>query len=402
MTSKHLIIIAVAALTATAHSFAQYERRVAKRDFYDYFNNANYDESLVPDYTLPDMMLCLDGTHVNDASAWEQKRRPELMQLFTTYMYGRQPLPDSTFRYERIGEDEVVLNGKALRRDIMLHLTSGGPDVKLTLLWPKTKKHSQPRKTILGLSFIPTDSIITLHEDGTQPKGAEAWQVDTILAHGYALATFCYTDAEMDKARDNFDSSKLHKYFYTKGQSHPLPDEWGAVACWAWTASRALDALMAVAPDVVDTTGVSIMGHSRLGKTALWTGATDRRFASVVSVNSGCCGAALSRRCVGETVECVNEWSYQWFCGNFRQFSHREETMPFDQHELLALMAPRKLIVISGTEDMWADPKGEQFACEHAMPAYALYGKQQNLIYLLRKGPHAVLKDDWSFIMKQL
>lgn len=144
------------------------------------------------------------------------------------------------------------------------------------------------------------------------------------------------------------------------------------------------------------------MGHSRLGKTALWTGATDRRFASVVSVNSGCCGAALSRRCVGETVECVNEWSYQWFCGNFRQFSHREETMPFDQHELLALMAPRKLIVISGTEDMWADPKGEQLACEHAMPAYALYGKQQNLIYLLRKGPHAVLKDDWSFIMKQL
>lgn len=382
---------------------AQYERRVADRDFYRaYYNNANYDEALVPKYTLPDMMLCLDGSRVGSVADWEAKRRPELMQLFTTYMYGKQPRPDSTFRYEVMGKDKKTWGGKACRRDIMLHLTAGGPDVRLTLLWKVGKKPIVPRKTILGLSFVNSDSILTLHKDGTRAKGGEAWQVDSILAHGYALATFCYTDAEMDKAKDNFHSSKLHRYFYQKGQSYPLPDEWGAVACWAWTASRALDALETVAKDVVDSKDVAIMGHSRLGKTALWTGATDRRFKYVVAVNSGCCGAAISRRCVGETVECINEWSYQWFCGNFRQYSHREEYMPFDQHELLAMIAPRKLIVISGTEDLWADPKGEELGCKEAKPAYELYGKAGNLVYCLRKGPHAVLKEDWSLVLKTI
>lgn len=382
---------------------AQYERRVADRDFYRaYYNNANYDEKLVPNYTLPDMMLCLDGTIVCDTAVWEEKRRPELMNLFTTYMFGKQPLPDSTFHFETIGKDKKIWKGRAMRRDIMLHLTAGGPDVKLTLVWENNKGAKKPRKTILGLSFVDNDSIYTNHKDGTRAKGGEAWQIDTLLNHGYALATFHYTDAELDKARDDFKSSLLHKYFYQKGQSYPLPDEWGAVACWAWTASRALDALQHFATDIVDCSEVTIMGHSRLGKTALWTGVTDRRFKSVVSVNSGCCGAAISRRCVGETIECVNEWSYQWFCGNFRQFSHREEYLPFDQHELLAMIAPRKLIVISGTEDKWADPKGEQLGCEAAMQAYDLYGKKNNLIYCLRKGPHAVLTADWSFILHNL
>lgn len=400
---KKMIIMLLAAVLSSSSAVAQYERRVADRDFFRaYYNNANYDESLVPDYTLPDMMLCLDGTRVSGVADWEGKRRPELMRLFTTYMFGRQPRPDSTFCFETVGADRKIWKGRAVRRDIMLHLTAGGPDVRLTLVWKKEKGERKPRKTILGLSFADSDSIYTLHKDGTRCKGGEAWQVDTLLSHGYALATFHYTDAELDKARDDFKSSLLHKHFYQKGQSYPLPDEWGAVACWAWTASRSLDALRQLAADVVDTAEVSIMGHSRLGKTALWAGATDRRFKSVVSVNSGCCGAALSRRCVGETIECVNEWSYQWFCGNFRQFSHREEYLPFDQHELLAMIAPRKLLVISGTEDKWADPKGEHLGCEAARPAYELYGKGSNLVYCLRKGPHAVLTADWSFIMRNL
>lgn len=394
----------LAFVVSSATCMAQYERRVADRDFFRaYYNNANYDEALVPEYTLPEMMTCLDGTKVTTIKEWETKRRPEIMGLLTTYMYGKQPLPDSTFRFEIVGKDRETWNGKAMRRDIMLHLTSDGPDVRLTVVWKNNKKKKrQPQKTILGLSFADSDSIWQWHNDGTRAKGGEAWQTDTLLDHGYALATFCYTDAEADKARDDFKSSRLHRHFYKKGQNYPLPDEWGAIACWAWTASRALDAMERLAADVVDVADVTVMGHSRLGKTALWTGAADRRFAAVVAVNSGCCGAALSRRCVGETVECINEWSYQWFCGNFRQFSHREEYLPFDQHELLAMIAPRKLIVISGTDDLWADPKGEELGCREAMPAYRLYGKPQNLVYLLRKGPHAVLESDWSFIMQAL
>lgn len=404
MKLKIITINFIALIISSSACMAQYERRVANRDFYKaYFNNANYDEALVPKYTLPDMMTCLDGTKVTSTEEWESKRRPELMELFTTYMYGKQPLPDSSFGFELEGTDKKAWNGKAMRRDIILHLTSDGPDVRLTLVWKNDKKKKNlPQKTILGLSFINNDSILLCHKDGARAKGGEAWQVDTLLNHGYVLATFCYTDAELDKARDDFKSSRLHRHFYRKGQNYPLPDEWGAVACWAWTASRALDAMERLATDIVDMNNVTVMGHSRLGKTALWAGAADKRFAAVVSVNSGCCGAAISRRCVGETIECVNEWSYQWFCGNFRQFSHREEYLPFDQHELLAMIAPRKLIVISGTEDLWADPKGEELGCREAMPAYKLYGKQQNIIYLLRKGPHAVLKTDWSFIMQSL
>lgn len=399
---KKYLLLVVACFAIASVCRAQYERRIAKRDFYDYFNNANYDEALVPEYTLPDVMTCMDGTKVVDKDVWENKRRPELMQLFTLYMYGKMPVPDSTFRCEVMGKDRLIMKKKAVRRDIMLHLTSGGPDVRLTLVWKNDKKMNMPRKTILGLSFVNSDSIWTIHTDGSRAKGGEAWQTEIVLNHGYVLATFCYTDAELDKARDDFKSSKLHRHFYKGGQRYPLPDEWGAVACWAWTASRALDAMEKLAADVVDAGNVAVMGHSRLGKTALWAGVTDQRFRSVVSVNSGCCGAAISRRCVGETLECVNEWSYQWFCGNFRQYSHREEYLPFDQHELLAMIAPRKLVVISGTKDLWADPKGEQLGCEGAKPVYELYGKVDNLIYRLREGIHAVLKEDWEFLMEVL
>ncbi len=399
---KKVLFLIFVCLICSSACWAQYERRFAKRDFYDYFNNANYDESLVPVYSLPDVMTCLDGTKVTDVTTWEGKRRQELMNLFTTYMYGKMPNPDESFSFERLGEDKRILKNRAIRRDIMLHLTGDGPDVRLTLVWRNDKRRNMPHRTILGLSFADSDSIWTLHKNGTIAKGGEAWQIDTLLNHGFLLATFQYTDAELDKAKDDFKSSRLHHHFYKKGQKYPLPDEWGAIACWVWTASRALDAMTMLASDVVNVNDVSVMGHSRLGKTALWAGATDQRFSAVVSVNSGCCGAALSRRCVGETLECINEWSYQWFCGNFRQFSHREEYLPFDQHELLALIAPRKLVVISGTEDHWADPKGEGLSCEGAKPIYELFRKPENLIYRLREGKHAVLKEDWQFIVSML
>lgn len=404
MAVKRIFVSVLFTIILSTVCMAQYERRVANRDFFKaYYNNANYDEALIPEYTLPDMMTTLDGEKVTTTAEWENKRRPELMKLFTTYMYGKQPQRDLSFSFELFGKDRTVWNGKAMRRDIILHLTSEGPDVRLVIVWKNSKKReNRPQKTILGLSFVSNDSIWQWNKDGHRAKGGEAWQTDMLLDHGYVLATFCYTDAEPDKARDDFKSSRLHRHFYRKGQNYPFPDEWGAIACWAWTASRALDAMEKLAADVVDTENVTVMGHSRLGKTALWAGATDMRFAAVVSVNSGCCGAALSRRCVGETVECINEWSYHWFCGNFRQFSHREEYLPFDQHELLAMIAPRKLIVISGTEDLWADPKGEELSCREAMPVYSLYGKPQNMIYLLREGPHAVMERDWHFILQAL
>ena len=418
---RRLFLLAFAALILTP-CWGQYERFVHKADFQDYYRNANYDETKVPDYQLPDPLLCLDGTRVTTVEQWERHRRPELVSMLTTYMYGCAPQPDNGFRWEVIRTDSTFRDGRAVRRDVILHLTSEGPDVPLCIVVPNSKVQKTTTNVgaslasdgghpvFFGLSFFDNDSI------WFSPRAGFSWQPDTLLAHGYGLVTFRYTDAELDKASDHFRSSILHKHFYQKGQQSPMPDEWAAIGCWAWTVSCAMDYLETDA--LVDARRVALVGHSRLGKAVLWAGAIDTRFRVVIPVNSGCCGAALSRRCFGETVECVNEFSYQWFCGNFRQFSHRESEMPFDQHEVIALIAPRPVYIASAEDDRWADPRGEFLGAKGAEPVYHLYGllgivaddgqaqtdmpavdvpaTEGTIGYHIRRGPHAVLPFDWQ------
>lgn len=409
----HRLVLSVILAWVLVPCWGQYERLVVKRDFQDYYQSANYDESLVPDYQLPDPLLCVDGTQVTTAEQWENQRRPELVKLLETYMYGRAPKPDSGFGWEVTGTDTQYRGGKATRRDVMLHLTAEGPDVPLCLVVPNDGK-ADKHPVFVGLSFDANDSIWT---EGS--RASRSWQPDTLLAHGYGLVTFRYTDAELDKASDHFRSSRLHRHFYQAGQTAPMPDEWGALGCWAWTASRVMDYLEQ--ETLVDAGRVALLGHSRLGKAVLWAGAKDTRFRVIFPVNAGCCGTALSRRCVGETVECVNEFSHQWFCGNFRQFSHREQEMPFDQHEVLALLAPRPVYVASAEDDRWSDPLGEFLGLKGAEPVYALYGQpgimtgdkaqeqwpavdcpaaSGTLAYHIRKGPHAVLLYDWQQFLR--
>ena len=404
-------------------AWGQYERQVRKIDFQDYYRNANYDEALVPEYELPDPLRCLDGTQVTTVRQWEQHRRPELMALLETYMYGRAPQPDATFRWEVVRTDPTFRDGRATRRDVILHLTAEGPDVPLCIVVPNGPKSGGRLPAFLALSFHENDSI------WQSERAMQSWCPDTLLAHGYGLVTFHYTDAELDKASDRFRSSSLHQHFYQAGQSYPLPDEWGAVACWAWTLSRAMDYLET--DDLVDARRIALLGHSRLGKAVLWAGAIDQRYRIVIPVNSGCCGAALSRRCVGETVECVNEFNPQWFSQNFLQFSHRESLLPFDQHEVIAMIAPRPVYIASAEDDNWADQRGEFLSAKAAEPVYALYGlpgiltevpaagsasggeapallsvsdlpavdvpaSSGTIAYHIRRGPHAVLPFDWQ------
>ena len=387
-----------------------------KRDFQDYVRSANYDEALVPDYELPDPLLCLDGTVVTSVQEWEQHRRPELLQLFTEYMYGHAPEPDGGFGWEVIGTDKHYLGGRATRRDVVLHLTADGPDVPLCLVVPHSRK---PVPLFVGISFFANDSIWS-----PGSMAWHSWSPDSLLAHGYGLATIRYTDACPDKASDHFEHSALHKHFYQPGQKQPLPNEWGALGAWCWTLSRVMDYLQT--DGLVDANRAALIGHSRLGKTVLWEGAIDPRFSVIIPVNPGCCGAAISRRAVGETVECVNEFSYQWLCGNYRQFSHREGDMPFDQHEAVALIAPRPVYIASAEDDKWSDPRGEFLGAQGAQPVYALYGLPGivgpdyqadgslqcampavddaaalgTIGYHIRRGPHAVLPYDWhQFIL---
>lgn len=393
----------------------------------DYFKSANFDESKVPVYTLPDPLVCQDGERVTTSEQWEQKRRPELMEMLTTYMYGKVPeaalQKPITFTVDRV--NKKALKGRATRKEITIHLTGGerGQVIHLQLYLPNKVKGTVP--VFLGIAFTPNytiyndpDLVVPEAPVGTSKKpvrgsSASSWQLDKILEHGYGLATFCYTEVTPDDKLNDYHQG-VQTYYYRKGQTYPDPDQWGAVSAWAWALSRAMDYLEQ--DPQVDAQHVAVLGHSRLGKTALWAGATDKRFAIVFPVNSGCCGAALSRRCFGETVEAVNYNFPHWFCGNYKQFDSREKYMPFDQHEVVAMVAPRPIYIASAEDDNWADQKGEFLGGKGAEPVYALYGEagiginslppvdvpcaNGFIAYHKRKGPHAVLPYDWDQFLK--
>jgi len=391
---------------------------------------ANYDESKVPAYTLPDPLVMANGERVRDAAAWQKRRRPEILALFQAQMFGRSPAPLKTMSFEPMSIDRQALGGKAVRKQVRVFFSGdrNGPKMDLLLYLPANANGPVP--VFLGLNFagnqcVHADPGILLGDvwvrDRNAPAGvvkvratdkmrgasAGQWQVEKILARGYGLATIFYGDIDPD-FDDGFQNG-VHPLFYKPGQTRPAREEWGSIGAWAWGLSRALDYL--ATDQDVDARRVAVMGHSRLGKTALWAGATDPRFAMAISNDSGEGGAAISRRMFGENVKDLNTRFPHWFCANYSRFNDRVNEMPFDAHMLVALMAPRPVYVASAAEDLWADPKGEFLSCVHAGPVYRLLGKpdlgtdrmpaihqpiMQTLGYHIRAGKHDVTEYDWE------
>ncbi len=385
--------------------------------------NANYDESKVGSYTLPDSLVSLDGEKVRDASAWEQHRRPEILHLFEANVYGRTPDKRLHPTFELLAIDKHALGGKAIRKQVSVHFsdTKDGPKMDL-LVYVPADAH-EPVPVFLGLNFegnhtVDADPGIRLGEvwvnkirqtaaQTSRGSSAGQWQVAKILAHGYALATAYYGDIEPDFAGGM--EHGVRPLFLRPGQTEPGPDEWGAIGAWAWGLSRAVDYLET--DHHIDAAKIALMGHSRLGKTALWAGAQDERFALVISNDSGEGGAALSRRNFGETIKDLNTAFPHWFCPNYRKFSGHADQSPVDQHMLLALIAPRPLYVASAEEDLWADPHGEFLSAVAAGQVYELLGKQglgtdqmpavshpimKTVGYHIRPGKHDVTAYDWD------
>lgn len=354
---------------------------------------------------LPDPLLTLGGERVATAAAWQTTRRPEVLELFRTHVYGRAPVgKPAGLKFETFDSAADAMDGKATRRQVRISYRGPGGEgaVHLVLFTPNAAK--RPAPCFLLICNRPAGENI----DPTRKVKSPFWPAEEIIARGYAAAAFFNGDVVPDR-HDGFKSGVFAIY-----DTAPRPaDAWGAIAAWAWGASRALDYL--VTDPAIDARRVAVVGHSRGGKTALWAGAEDERFAMVVSNDSGCTGAALARGKQGEHIRDINRGFPHWFNDNYKRFADREDDLPLDQHMLAALIAPRLLYIASATEDSWADPRSEFLAGVHANPVFGLFGIQGlasaampnadtpihegHIGYHLRTGKHNLTEYDWGCFM---
>jgi hypothetical protein len=348
----------------------------------------NYDEAKVGTYTLPDPLVMANGQAVLDAKSWYRKRRPEIVRLFEENQFGRSPGRPADMTFDVFDKGTPALDGKAIRRQVTIYFSrnKSGPKMDLLIYLPANAR--KPVPLFLNLSFTANSSAVddpgikpgeVWGRDkklGPAPKGGAFGRLDVLpfLAQGIGVATVYYGDIEPDFLGGV--PYGVRGSYLKSGQTEPAPDEWGAIATWAWGLSRAQDYLET--DKSVNAKRVAIFGVSRLGKTVLWAGAHDTRFAAVIASCSGEGGAALSRRNYGETIKHLTaptRYPYQ-FAANYQKFGDRVDQFPVDAHMLISLIAPRPLLLQTGDKDGWSDPKGEFMAAVAAGPVYRLLGKR--------------------------
>lgn len=363
----------------------------------------NYYEDKVPNYTLPVILTSKDGLEIASSDLWNKIRRPEILELFRKNIFGRVPDTKYSETFKLLNFDSSALEGTATQKEILISIESGGKllSFNLTLFTPNNVKQPVP-------SFLLIDPWFSESNTPRWKQKGNYWPVEEALARGYGMAIF--DASQLDP--DNFDNFKngIHAIL----DKNPRPDDaWGTLAAWAWGASRCMDYLVTDRNVAADK--IAVVGHSRAGKTALWAGAEDTRFAMVISNESGAGGAALARRRFGETVARLNSSFPHWFCTNYNKYSNNEIALPVDMHMLLALIAPRALYIDCADEDLWGDPHGSYISLYNAVPVFKLLGWNSSIPesmpplnkqvisgrvgFHIRDGVHNMLLKDWSWFM---
>ena len=376
----------------------------------EYDFDVNYDETKVPAFDLPKLLVSAEGDSITTAYDWKNVRRPQILSLFGNLVYGQVPSPASPVKMDFVVDDvdENFMNGKATRKKVLIRFSNNKGRAEMTVLVFVPNKSTKPVPAFMMLSFDDTKSPKFEAAPNVPNRLKNGWPIGDILDRGYAFIAVYQQDL-IGHNEVSFESG-IQPLFFKDGQSFPKASEWGVLTTIGWSAMRALDYLET--DNDVNFNKVVIMGHSKTGKAALWTAAQDERFALAISAQSGCAGAALWRRRSGETLaKMVTRFPY-WLCRNAWKFVNMEDDLPVDQHMLLALIAPRPVYVASGVEDSWADPRGEYLSAYHASKVYSLLGKKglssfespppgQAIIksqvgYHVRPGGHSIEMYDWQ------
>jgi hypothetical protein len=375
---------------------------------------------------LPDPLVMLDGSRVTTKGQWFDKRCPELKELFQHYMYGYLPAPEKIeAKVER--EDRKALGGKATLREVTIHFgPTGTPPIHLLLVVPNERKGPAP--VFVGMNFsgnhallkdpevrLPTVWMYPNHPGVKDNRATDAgrgaetavWDLAGSIDRGYAVATFYNGDVDPDRA-DVREGIQPH---LRKPGEKPGPHDWGTIAAWAWGIHRAVDYL--VTDKDLDKNRIAVVGHSRLGKTALLAAAFDERIALAIPHQAGCGGTAPSRQNnpKAESVKRINTSFPHWFNATFKEFNDQVERLPFDQNCLVALVAPRPVLLGNAVEDVWANPDGQFDVLRAADPVYRLLGVDglgakekpevgklldSRLGYFIRPGKHSMTPEDWK------
>ncbi|HRZ99757.1 MAG TPA: acetylxylan esterase [Candidatus Paceibacterota bacterium] len=374
---------------------------------------------------LPDLLVAFDGKRIRTPDQWREKRRPELKALFQHYMYGWLPPAPLRLTYTLERMDRNCLGGKATQKEIIIRFDPPGtPAIHLLLVVPN--RRPGPAPVVLGLNFcgnhtvlndpsiaLPNGWVPSWCKGCTNNQASESgrgqalddWSIERSIDRGYAIATFYNGDVDPD--RPDFTDG-VHPFYAQPGQPRGSQD-WGCLAAWAWGLHRAVDYL--VTDEDIQPRRIAVFGHSRNGKTALLAGAMDERIGLILSHQAGCGGTAPSRGKIGESVRQINDRFPHWFNDEFKKFNDQTSRLPFDQHGLIALCAPRPVLLSNATEDTWANPAGQFEMLQAANPVYRLLKVEglrtqqmpetgrlvdSRLGYFIRPGKHSTTPEDWK------